>query len=206
MSKKSSKAVDGVSTNPAHAITSVVRYTDWEVLEREFMMNLDYPNVNTWLREVKGWLPNKIRSGRTIKMIKGWSAKRAQMQQTLTDVALNELLAEERRRIPELRKAKMNLVARIITDIGRWDRLSSTDKQLCYQILKVELGEPTNPNNIKPQATRDPVEALLEEYGLMKNGQIIDDKPSEDSRLIGSNDSGESTTADSSTPAEVPQT
>lgn len=81
--------------------------------------------------------------------------------------------------------------------------MNMMDKKLCYEILKVELREPTNVKDLPPPDARDPVEVLLEEFGLMKNGEIIDDDASEDSRLVSGPDSPQPATADSGTSAEV---
>jgi len=90
--------------------------------------------------------------------------------------------------------------------VGRWDRLNGYDKKLCYEILKVELREPTNVKDLTPAGAKDPVEALLEEYGLMQDGEIIiHDNPESDKELIGGADSGVAPGTDSPTPVEVPQ-
>ena len=84
--------------------------------------------------------------------------------------------------------------------------MNMMDKKLCYEILKVELREPTNVKDLPPADARDPVEALLEEYGLMQDGEIIiDDDPATDHLALSSADSAEATEADSETPVEVPQ-
>lgn len=108
--------------------------------------------------------------------------------------------------MPTLRRAKALLIANIVKDVGRWDRLNMMDKKLCYEILKVELREPTNVKDLPPDASRDPVEALLEEFGLIKDGEvIIDDEPESDPELISGADSQKAATADSKASAEVSQ-
>lgn len=206
MSKKPRSAIDGISKNPEHAITAIVPYTDWAALERAFILNTTHTKVQTWLNEVLGWKPTKIRSGRTNEMTKGWSKKRDAFQQQITENAIAEALALERKNVPTLRAAKAQLIANIVKDVGRWDRLNMMDKKLCYEILKVELREPTNVKDLPPAGAKDPVEALLEEFGLMQDGEIIiDDEPSTDHLAISSADNTETAEADSETPVEVPQ-
>lgn len=206
MSKKPRSAIDGISKNPEHAITSLTVYTDWKALERAFILNTTHTKVQTWLNEVLGWKPTKIRSGRTNEMTKGWSKKRDAFQQQITQNAIEEALRLERKNVPTLRAAKAQLIANIVKDVGRWDRLNMMDKKLCYEILKVELREPTNVKDLPPADARDPVEALLEEYGLMQDGEIIiDDDPATDHLALSSADSAEAAEADSETPVEVPQ-
>ena len=206
MPKKPQTATDGISRNPEHAITAIVPYTDWAALERAFILNTTHTKVQTWLNEVLGWKPTKIRSGRTNEMTKGWSKKRDAFQQQITENAIAEALHLERKNVPTLRMAKAQLIANIVKDVGRWDRLNMMDKKLCYEILKVELREPTNVKDLPPAGAKDPVEALLEEFGLMEDGEIIiDDEPSTDHLAISSADSPEAASADSKTPVEVPQ-
>ena len=206
MSKKPQTATDGISRNPEHAITAIVPYTDWAALERAFILNTTHTKVQTWLNEVLGWKPTKIRSGRTNEMTKGWSKKRDAFQQQITENAIAEALHLERKNVPTLRMAKAQLIANIVKDVGRWDRLNMMDKKLCYEILKVELREPTNVKDLPPAGAKDPVEALLEEFGLMADGEIIiDDDPNTDRLALSSADSSEAASADSKTPVEVPQ-
>lgn len=206
MSKKPQRATDGISKNPEHAITAIVPYTDWAALERAFILNTTHTKVQTWLNEVLGWKPTKIRSGRTNEMTKGWSKKRDAFQQQITENAIAEALDLERKNVPTLRAAKAALIANIVKDVGRWDRLNMMDKKLCYEILKVELREPTNVKDLPPAGAKDPVEALLEEFGLMEDGEIIiDDEPSTDHLAISSADHIETAATDSETPVEVPQ-
>lgn len=206
MSKKPRSAIDGISKNPEHAITAIVPYTDWAALERAFILNETHTKVQTWLNEVLGWKATKIRSGRTNEMTKGWSKKRDAFQQQITQNAIEEALRLERKNVPTLRMAKAQLIANIVKDVGRWDRLNMMDKKLCYEILKVELREPTNVKDLPPAGAKDPVEALLEEFGLMEDGEIIiDDEPSTDHLAISSADSPEAAKTDSETPVEVPQ-
>lgn len=203
MSKR--KAIDGISKNPDHAAKALVPYTDWEALKRAFILNETHTMVGTWLQQVVGFSASRVRTGHTRDKVHGWGKLRAKIQAQITQAAIEEALEIERQTIPTLRRAKAQLIAGILKDVGRWDRLNVADKQLCYSILKVELREPTNVKDLPPADARDPVEALLEEYGLMEDGEIIDDDPSEDSRLISGVDSTEAPKADSSTPAEIPQ-
>lgn len=198
-------ATDGISKNPSHASQSLVKYTDWEQLRRAFMIQEVYTMVGPWLQEVMGWNLNRIRSGHTRRMVDGWGKQRAKLQAKKTELAIKQALEVERQAIPELRRAKAELIKGIIKDVKRWDRLNTMDKKLCYEILKVELREPTNVKDLPAATAKDPIEALLEEFGLMEDGEIIDDDPTEDSRLISRGDSAEAEEADSSTPAEVSQ-
>lgn len=205
MPKKPQTATDGISRNPKHATTALTVYTDWEALRRAFLMNETHTMVGTWLQQVMGWSESRIRSGHTLRKVSGWGKQRAKIEQQKTQAAIEKALEIERKNIPTLRAAKAQLIANIVKDVGRWDRLNMMDKKLCYEILKVELREPTNVKDLPPAEARDPVEALLEEYGLMKDGVIIDDSPEEDSRLVSRPDSPAIAEADSSTSVEVSQ-
>ena len=206
MSKKPQTATDGISRNPEHAITAIVPYTDWAALERAFILNPTYTKVQTWLNEALGWPPKKIRSGHTMTKVSGWGKKREAFQEQITQTKIQEALHLERKNVPTLRMAKAQLIANIVKDVGRWDRLNMMDKKLCYEILKVELREPTNVKDLPPAGAKDPVEALLEEYGLMADGEIIiDDEPSTDSLALSTADSSEAASTDSKTSVEVPQ-
>ena len=205
MPKKPQTATDGISRNPEHAITSLIPYTDWEALRRAFLLDEQYTMVGTWLQQVMGWDVKRIRNSNTRAKTRGWKQKKSQLQAKKTQIAIEKALEIERQNIPTLRAAKAQLIANIVKDVGRWDRLNMMDKKLCYEILKVELREPTNVKDLPPPDARDPVEALLEEYGLMKDGVIIDDAPEEDSRLISRPDSPTAAEADSSTSVEVSQ-
>lgn len=205
MSKKPQTATDGISKNPEHAIRTLTVYTDWEALRRAFIMNTTHPHVATWLQQVMGWDVKRILSGQTKKKTTGWSKDRARIEQQKTQTAIDKALEIERKNVPTLRAAKAQLIANIVKDVGRWDRLNMMDKKLCYEILKVELREPTNVKDLPPPDARDPVEVLLEEFGLMKDGEIIDDDASEDSRLISGPDSPQAAAIDSGTSAEISQ-
>lgn len=205
MPKKPQTATDGISKNPEHAIKSLTVWTDWEALHRAFLLNTTHTMVGTWLQQVMGWDVKRIRAGRTLQKTTGWGKERAKLEQQKTQAMIEKALELERKNVPTLRAAKAQLVANIVKDVGRWDRLNMMDKKLCYEILKVELREPTNVKDLPPPDARDPVEALLEEYGLMKDGVIIDDSPEEDSRLISRADSPSTAEADSSTSVEVSQ-
>ena len=206
MSKKPRSAIDGISKNPEHAITAIVPYTDWAALERAFILNTTHTKVQTWLNEVMGWKPGKIRSGHTMTKVSGWGKKREAFQEQITQAKIEEALKLERKNVPTLRAAKAALIANIVKDVGRWDRLNMMDKKLCYEILKVELREPTNVKDLPPAGAKDPVEALLEEFGLMSDGEIIiDDEPESDRLAISSADNTETAETDSETPVEVPQ-
>lgn len=193
------KATDGISNMPGRA---VVPYINWRELKREFLLDPTYTKPRTWLLEVKMWPKKKVLSGNTTAKTAGWGDDKAILERRKTEHAIAAMLEEQRRRIPELMKAKLNLVAQIIRDVGRWDRLQPVEKKLCFEILKTELGEPTSIKTVGLVSPKDPVEALLEEYGMMKDGRII----------IDANQSAESSGADSTTPAldsgppaEVPQ-
>lgn len=205
MSKKPQTATDGISKNPEHANKSLVVYTDWEALRRAFILNTTHSQVATWLQQVMGWDVKRILSGQTKKKTTGWGKDRARIEQEKTQAAIDKALELERKNVPTLRAAKAQLIANIVKDVGRWDRLNMMDKKLCYEILKVELREPTNVKDLPPPDARDPVEVLLEEFGLMKDGEIIDDDASEDSRLISGPDSPQAAAIDSGTSAEIPQ-
>ena len=206
MSKKPRSAIDGISKNPEHAITAIVPYTDWAALERAFILNETHTKVQTWLNEVMGWPAKKIRSGHTMTKVSGWGKKREAFQEQITQAKIEEALKLERKNVPTLRAAKAALIANIVKDVGRWDRLNMMDKKLCYEILKVELREPTNVKDLPPAGAKDPFEALLEEFGLMSDGEIIiDDEPESDRLAISSADNTETAETDSETPVEVPQ-
>lgn len=206
MSKKPRSSVDGISKNPEHATTALTRYIDWGALKREFLIQDQYPMVGTWLQQVKGWTSKQILNGNTRQKVKGWSTERAQLEHKKTQAAIEKALEIERKNVPTLRAAKAQLIANIVKDVGRWDRLNMMDKKLCYEILKVELREPTNVKDLPPADARDPVEALLEEYGLMQDGEIIiDDEPGSDHLALGQADHSETAEADSETSVEVPQ-
>ena len=206
MSKKPRSAIDGISKDPEHAITAIVPYTDWAALERAFILNETHTKVQTWLNEVMGWPAKKIRSGHTMTKVSGWGKKREAFQEQITQAKIEEALKLERKNVPTLRAAKAALIANVVKDVGRWDRLNMMDKKLCYEILKVELREPTNVKDLPPAGAKDPVEALLEEFGLMSDGEIIiDDEPESDRLAISSADNTETAETDSETPVEVPQ-
>lgn len=181
------KAVDGVSTMPGRAM---VQFVDWDNLEREFITNPDYPSVQTWLREVKGWDQGRCLNGNTLKRTTGWSIKRANLQQRLTEKTIQALEVQQRKMIPDIMRAKAEFIAKIVKDLGNWDMMGSKDKKLMYQIIKTELGEPTNINlNANFNSGGDPVVSLLEQYGLMKEGRIIDiDEPKQVEAKDGSTD------------------
>ena len=155
---------------------------------------------------MKGWTVAKIMNGNTRQKVKGWGTDKAHFEHKKTEAKIKAALDLERKNVPTLRRAKALLIANIVKDVGRWDRLNMMDKKLCYEILKVELREPTNVKDLPPDASRDPVEALLEEFGLIKDGEvIIDDEPESDPELISGADSQKAATADSKASAEVSQ-
>lgn len=198
------KAVDGVSVLPGREL---VPFTDWIALEREFLANPSHTKVATWLRLAKGWPNKKIFNGNTLEHVAGWGKKRAKLQQEITQRSLEEVVAAERSLLPQLRLAKLRLLQEVIAGIGNYRNLEPAEQRTFYQIIKTELGEPVS---IKVQgiiSPRDPVEALLEEYGLMKDGVIIDDEFTDDgpAQPAGGGDSQEAPAADSSAHAEVSQ-
>lgn len=171
------RSIDGLSILPGRSLIPVI---NWEALKREFLLDPDYTRAQTWLHQVKMWPVKKIRNGNTWKKINGWSADKAALERQKTEQQIQTMLDEQRRRTPELMKAKLNLVVKIIADVGKWDRLLPVEKKLCFEILKTELGEPTSIKTVGVVSAKDPVEALLEEYGLMKQGRIIiDDQQTE---------------------------
>lgn len=189
--EKSKKAKRGLS-----------RKIDWDRLEREFILNDKHPAVEVWLREAKGWPENRIQNGNRRTHTLGWSQKRENHQQHLTEEALREVLVEQKKRIPQLLKAKLNLVAKIVEDTGNWRNLNAKDKKLIYDIVKTELGEPTHITRESPPPVTDPVEALLKEYNIIdENGKIIDAPTDTDSEARA--DSEEPAPADNGTPQEV---
>lgn len=197
------KAVDGISgDSPGKAL---VRYIDWEALKREFLTNPDCPRPQTWLRRVKGWSLNRVRAGNTLEHISGWGNERATFQQRITQRALDDVMAQERALLPQIRKAKLALILEAIKAAGTFRRLEPAEQRTIYQIIKTELGEPIRLTVHGVITPKDPVEALLEEYGLMKDGIIIDDDPDGDTKLIGGTDTGEAAEVASSPHAEVPQ-
>lgn len=206
MSKRPQTATDGISKNPKHATGAVTRYIDWNKLKREFLLAEGYPMVATWLQEVKGWSVAQIRNGNTWKQAKGWSSQKEALERQKTQAAIEKALEFERKNVPTLRAAKAQLIANIVKDVGRWDRLNMMDKKLCYEILKVELREPTNVKDLPPADAVDPVQALLEEFGLMQDGEvIIDDEPESDKLVASGADSQEAARPDSKTSVEVSQ-
>lgn len=206
MSKKPQSAIDGISRNPEHATTAVTRYIDWNQLKREFLLADGYPMVATWLQEVKGWTVPQIMNGNSRQKLKGWGIEKERFEHRKTQALIEKALEIERKNVPTLRAAKATLIANIVKDVGRWDRLNMMDKKLCYEILKVELREPTNVKDLPPADSRDPVEALLEEFGLMREGEvIIDDEPGSDPQLVSGANSQKAPATDSQTSAEIPQ-
>lgn len=204
---RKTKAVDGVSTVPGRAL---VRSIDWVSLKREFILQNDYPRAMTWLAKAKGWSRKQIENGNTQDNIVGWSRERAAFQQEKTQQALAEALEEERKLLPQLRRAKAQLVLEAIKGVGGWRHMEAAQQRVMYQILKTELGEPIS---IKVQgivSARDPAEVLLEAYGLMKDGELILDGAydNNDRKVVDAvdqSDSGQASATSSSTPAEIPR-
>ncbi len=207
MSRQPQRATDGISKNPEHATTAIVVYTDWEALKREFLLNDTHHMVATWLQEIKGWPTKKIRNGQTFKKTKGWRSDREAFQQQKTQQLIEAALEAERRSVPTLRAAKAALIRNVVGDIAHWRTLNAKDKALIYQILKVELREPTNVKDLPPAGAKDPVEALLEEFGMMEEGEvIIDDSTDEsDDQAAGGVAIQEAATTSSDAPVEIPQ-
>ena len=166
------KTLDGVSYLPGRAIQP---WTDWKALEREFILNVDYAGVWTWLREVKKWPESRIKNGNTLEKIAGWGKKRASHQQAMTEALTKKHREEFAKLVPNLYEAKNLFVLKIIEDLKMWNHLNARDKKLVYEVIKNEIGEPTKItlNGMVP-ITGDPVQALLESYGLVKDGRIID--------------------------------
>ena len=166
------KANDGISILPGRAL---IPQTNWPALKREFLLAPDYTSPRLWLHEVKMWPREKVLNGNTVKRVLGWGNDKARLEQRRTEAAIEQMLEEQRKRMPDLIKAKLNLVVKIIADVGKWDRLQPAEKKLCFEILKTELGEPSSIKTMGLVTPKDPVESLLEEYGLMKEGRIIID-------------------------------
>ncbi len=166
------RALDGFSKVPGRQV--IVR-RNWEELRRLFFSDSEYMNVRTWLHEQMRWTPKEITNGYTIKKISGWSSDKAKLEQQKTEAAIEQMLVEQRKRIPNLLAAKLNLVAKIIASVSNWNALPPPEKKLCYEILKTELGEPTNIKVLGIGTAKDPVEELLERYNLMSEGRIIID-------------------------------
>lgn len=206
MPKQPQRATDGISNNPEHAIKSLVVYIDWTALKREFLLNDTHTMVGTWLQQVKGWQKKKILNGNTVKHTTGWGKDRARLQQEKTDAAIQVALEAERSNVPTMRAAKAALIRNVMGDIRKWASLNAKDKALIYQILKVELREPTNVKDLPPAGARDPVEALLEEFGLMQEGEvIIDDDEQSDSETISGAVVQETAAVGSEAPLEISQ-
>lgn len=186
------KATDGISHVAGRAI---VPYINWELLKRRFLENEEYASPTQWLYHEMMWPLAKIKNGGTTKHISGWSVEKATFEQRKTEYLMKMMIEEQRRRLPGLLKAKLLIVAKTIADVGKWDRLDSKEKKLCYDILKTELGEPTSIKTVGLVVPKDPVEALLEEYGMMKDGRIIIDgdestTSTSDSEAVAALDSG----------------
>ena len=98
-----------------------------------------------WFREVKKWTLAQTTSGNFFEKTMGWGSKRAELQQKLTEEAIEGLKQVEKERIPKLLTAKLNLVSQIMGEINEqnWKKLTAKDKKLIYDILKNELGEPS---------------------------------------------------------------
>ena len=167
------KATDGVSVVPGN---SLVKTIDWDRLKREFLFNETHPSINRWLREVKKWPAKKVKNGNTQQHITGWSKLRADTQQKIIDGAILSAKEQEKKLAPLLVKGKVELVKGLVKDLANWNKLTAYDKKIVYDILKVELGEPTN---IKVQANigDDPVRKLLEKFMVAKEGAILDVEP-----------------------------
>lgn len=197
------KAVDGVSTVPGRAL---VNYVDWEALKREFILQDEYPRVATWLARAKGWSQKRIMNGSTRSRVVGWPTERAQFQHKKTQQAYADALEEERKMLPLLRKAKLQLVLSAIKGAGNYHNMEPAEQRMLYHIIKTELGEP---ESIKVQgivSAKDPVEAILENFGLMENGLILDGAFEESEEIIDAIDEEDNRqlgSGSSNTPAEV---
>lgn len=163
-------SIDGLSKTKGQAI--VIR-VDWDELLREFCTQPDYTLVRTWLREVKKWPESKVNSGFTRENIVGWGKHRAEYRRSVHQEALERAREVQASMAPELLKAKLELVKQVIGQAGRWTKLHPSEQKLVYDILKIELGEPTS---IKVQANvgDDPVKELLRQYNIIKDEVIVD--------------------------------
>lgn len=154
-------------------------YTDWEAMERDFVINTEHPHARVWLREVHGWDEDKINSGNTAEHILEWGKRRASFQQTITQESLDAYRQSEHERVPELLKAKMNLVQKLVSDItktSRWDALSTKDKRTIYEIIKTELGEPTRISQTD-LTVKEPPKPLLGGMSVSGNNGATQDSP-----------------------------
>ncbi len=136
---------------------------DWDQLEREFILNTEYPSVATWFKEAKGWSPSSVRTGNFKEKTLGWGTKRASFQDHITNDAIESAKQVEKERVPQLLTAKLNLVAQVVAEVGSWDKLTAKDKKLVYEILKNELGEPTSAGTglIDDQGQRIPILGVI---------------------------------------------
>ena len=133
--------------------------TPWDTLKREFILNEKYSKPRTWLREVQGWDEKKLESGNTIDHITEWGKERADFQLGLLEEAKEDIKQIQAKRIPELMKAKLNIVVKAMNLIeadsiviknknGKLISVAPDTKALTdvYKIIKTELGEPTSIN------------------------------------------------------------
>ena len=151
------RATDGISILPGRALVPTI---NWQALKRDFLLDPDYVSPRLWLHEVKMWERKKILNGNTVEHVTGWGNDKAILEQRKTELAISAMLEEQRKRIPDLMKAKLNLVVKIIGDVGKWDRLLPVEKKLCFDILKTELGEPKSISAVGIGITSTPKEAL----------------------------------------------
>ncbi len=146
-----------------------IQEVDWELLKQEYITNVDYPQVRAFLAKFKKWEIEKIVSGNTNEHIAGWSKERAIYQQRIFEESMAETIAIQRRRIPSILAAKLNLVSRAIADLELWEELSSREKRLIYYIIKTELGECVT---IHQSQLKIPDDAIIDE-GINELRKVI---------------------------------
>lgn len=133
---------------------------DWDTLEREFILNSSYPSAYTWLQEAKGWPRERVYNGNTRKRIAGWSTKRGQYQSIVTKENLANYKKLQQENLPAILHAKLIIIQNIVKDVGGWNKLNAKDKKLCYDIIKNELGEPTNTTKYQHEGGDKPIPIL----------------------------------------------
>ncbi len=158
-------------------------FTDWKNLEKEFLLNIDYPCVRTWLREVKQWKEEKIISGNTQGKIHSWRWKRADFQQSLSESLSESMIKENDKLIPSLYKAKWQILDTIIESLKIKEKilyeasgkevkiteLSLNDIKIYYEIIKSELGEPLRLSGIQNIPTSEEKITDIEIEDILNN-------------------------------------
>jgi hypothetical protein len=117
--------------------------TDWGKLKADYILNEKYPSVRTWLVKGRGWTIEQATNGNTLEKTTGWGNERATYQQQLAQEKMRENVLLQKESLPRILEAKLDLVDRVIKEIGNWEKLEAKDKKFIYEIIKAELGEPT---------------------------------------------------------------